>query len=87
MLDAIETGTNTLTKGIIMRTRLPSDNIIFVFLLPFLLVLPETTWSQEQLGRPFITNYSYQDYDASPTNWWAIEGDNGIMYFANGDGV
>ena len=45
------------------------------------------SFGQEQIGRPMITNYSYQDYGAEPINWWAIEDDEGIMYFANGDGV
>ena len=61
-------------------------SVVFPFLFFFLLA-PETSWSQAQLGRPFITNYSYQDYDAGPTNWWATEGDNGVMYFAQGAGV
>ena len=43
--------------------------------------------SQEQIGRPFITNYSYQDYEGHPTNWWALEDKDGIMYFANNDGL
>ena len=42
---------------------------------------------QEQIGRPFITNYSYQDYESHPTNWWALEDKDGIMYFANNDGL
>ena len=44
-------------------------------------------FSQEQIGRPFITNYSYQEYEAGPTNWWSLEDADGIMYFANGQGV
>lgn len=43
--------------------------------------------AQEQVGRPLITNYSYQEYGAQPVNWWVLEGDNGIMYFANTSGV
>ncbi len=39
--------------------------------------------AQEQVGRPLITNYKYQEYGAAPINWWALEDDNGIMYFAN----
>ncbi len=39
--------------------------------------------AQEQIGRPLITNYKYQEYDRAPINWWALEDDNGIMYFAN----
>jgi signal transduction histidine kinase/CheY-like chemotaxis protein len=48
----------------------------------FLLSLVPMT-AQEQIGRPLITNYKYQEYDAAPINWWALEDDNGIMYFAN----
>ncbi len=43
--------------------------------------------AQEQVGRPLITNYTYQEYDAAPINWWGLEDDNGIMYFANIGGV
>ena len=43
--------------------------------------------AQEQVGRPFINNYTYQDYSGAPTNWWALEDKDGIMYFANGSGV
>jgi signal transduction histidine kinase/CheY-like chemotaxis protein len=44
-------------------------------------------FGQEQIGRPLITNYTYQEYGGSPINWWALEDNNGIMYFANGPGV
>jgi signal transduction histidine kinase/CheY-like chemotaxis protein/ligand-binding sensor domain-containing protein len=43
--------------------------------------------SQEQVGRPFVNNYTYQEYGAGPVSWWALEDKDGIMYFANGDGV
>ena len=43
--------------------------------------------AQEQVGRPLITSYKYQDYGANPINWWGLEDDNGIMYFANLGGV
>ena len=43
--------------------------------------------AQEQVGRPLMTNYRYQDYGANPINWWALEDDSGIMYFANTNGV
>ncbi len=35
-------------------------------------------FSQEQLGRPLITNYNYQEYDAGPVNWWGLEDEDGI---------
>ncbi len=43
--------------------------------------------AQEKVGRPLITNYSYQDYAGAPVNWWALEDKDGIMYFANGPGI
>ena len=43
--------------------------------------------SQNELGRPLINNYSFRDYNAAPVNWWALEDHQGIMYFANGQGV
>ena len=58
-----------------------------IFISFFLLMPLFQLISQEQVGRPFINNYTYQDYNASPTNWWALEDEDGIMYFANGDGV
>jgi len=38
-------------------------------------------------GLPFITNYPFEEYDASPQNWGIVQAENGIMYFANGSGV
>jgi len=38
-------------------------------------------------GLPFITNYRYQDYNADGVNWWAVEDDKGVMYFANSRGI
>ena len=43
--------------------------------------------AQEQVGRPLINHYTYQEYDGSPINWWALEGQNGFMYFAKVSGV
>ncbi|SDB19521.1 Y_Y_Y domain-containing protein [Flavobacteriaceae bacterium MAR_2010_188] len=65
----------------------PKPNIVFILLFTFFLILPNVVSAQEKVGRPAITNYNYQDYEAGPTNWWVIEGDNGIMYFANTSGV
>ncbi|WP_445385985.1 response regulator [Robiginitalea sp. IMCC44478] len=65
-------------------TRIPSGvlyTLTFAFIFSFY-----TLHAQEQVGRPLITNYKYQDYQAAPVNWWALEDDNGIMYFANQNG-
>ena len=53
----------------------------------FCLISSSYFHGQEQIGRPFITNYSYQEYESHPTNWWALEDKDGIMYFANNDGL
>ena len=58
------------------------------FLVCLFLILPFFQLiGQEQVGRPLINNYSYQEYGAGPVNWWATEDSDGIMYFANGAGV
>lgn len=38
-------------------------------------------------GRPFVTNYTFDDYNAGLQNWHVGQGDDGIMYFANNDGL
>lgn len=55
------------------------------FLFVFLLLVPSGTicYSQENFGRPKITNYTYQEFNGEPLSWWITEGDNGLMYFAN----
>ena len=65
----------------------PSRKFYVLISTIFFLFLAAPVVSQEQVGRPLITNYRYLDYDAAPTNWWAVEDDNGIMYFANNAGV
>ena len=56
-------------------------------LFSFITFLSNQLPAQEQIGRPLITNYKYQEYGADPVNWWATEDANGIMYFANNRGV
>ncbi|MDH3651083.1 MAG: hypothetical protein OEQ53_15455, partial [Saprospiraceae bacterium] len=43
--------------------------------------------SSQNTGRPFITNYNYQEYDAGGVNWWTEQDDRGVLYFANGQGI
>ncbi len=53
--------------------------LAFIFIFSFFI----SSSAQEQVGRPLINHYTYQEYGGSPVNWWALEGDNGFMYFAN----
>jgi len=54
-------------------------SLLFVFIFSFF----TSALAQEQVGRPLINQYTYQEYEGFPVNWWALEGDNGFMYFAN----
>ena len=64
----------------------PGKTYALCLLISFLL-FSSPILAQRQTGRPEITNYSYRDYQSSPINWWALEGKNGIMYFANAGGI
>lgn len=46
-----------------------------------------TLLAQNEKGLPHIRNYSPKEYSASPQNWDAVQGRDGIMYFANSYGV
>ncbi len=72
-----------MKKTIFPILKPPFFSLLFIFL--FLVVYEGL--AQEQLGKPLITNYRYQDYGASPSNWWGLEDDKGVMYFANGSGI
>ena len=41
----------------------------------------------QEVGYPFITNYSPKTYNAFPQNWGFTKDSLGILYVANGDGV
>ncbi|MBS1566657.1 MAG: transcriptional regulator, partial [Bacteroidetes bacterium] len=43
--------------------------------------------AQNTIGLPEIINYSNQDYHGGTQNWGAQQGQNGILYFANNDGM
>ena len=39
------------------------------------------------IGTPFITNYSHSNYQAGSQTWAIEQGNNGMMYFANNNGL
>ena len=61
--------------------------LTLLLILLFCSISENTLHAQEQIGRPMINNFTYQEYQAGPINWWATEDNEGIMYFANGSGV
>ncbi len=56
----------------------------------FLLVIfahTEISGQIKNIGLPFINNYSREDYSAGTQNWAITQDNDGIMYFANNDGM
>lgn len=57
-------------------------------LIIFLLFITGFTNAQiDTIGLPIITNYSPLTYKAHYQNWGATQDKDGVMYFANGDGL
>ena len=52
-----------------------------------ILLLSCTLWSQNTIGIPTIVNHSRQEYRAGSQNWDVKQDANGILYFANNDGL
>jgi hypothetical protein len=59
---------------------------ILTFLLMLLVSIGQSQ-SLTHIGLPFMKYFAYDEYDANPQNWDAVQAPNGKMYFANGDGV
>jgi signal transduction histidine kinase/DNA-binding response OmpR family regulator len=41
----------------------------------------------DDAGRPIVRNYDYRDFGAEAQTWGVLQGDTGLMYFANNAGV
>src|SRR5438552_3603602 len=57
------------------------------FLSFFLCLTFQIVFSQNTIGIPAIINYSKQDYHAGSQNWDIQQDSDGILYFANNDGL
>ncbi|GEO02618.1 hypothetical protein AAE02nite_02820 [Adhaeribacter aerolatus] len=67
-----------------------SNIIKFLFLLFALTQLPLTALlaaDMQNIGVPYVQNYTKQSYLAGNKNWAAVKDKNGIMYFGNSDGL
>ena len=64
----------------------PHHNIIIVF---FCLILCSSLICQDisGIGVPFVTSYDKEIYNAGIQNWDIDQGKDGLMYFANNDGL
>ena len=71
-----------------MRQRL----VVFIFFLHLVVWAPVSSYAQSQfpikhVGMPFIYNYNEGDYNIGRTVYSILQGNDGIMYFGNDDGV
>ena len=48
-------------------------------------IIPKSSW--KEYGEPFIRNYTPKEYGADVQNWGITQDDQGVMYFANNDGL
>ena len=61
---------------------------ICLYLFLFLLILNNCfAQTTDELGSPFIQNYTPKEYNASTQNWAIVKDNRGIMYFGNSNGV
>lgn len=68
---------------------LPSKNIINILMRKILLIiiLPLQLFAQNTIGLPDVINYNKQSYRAGLQNWDIKQDINGVIYFANNEGL
>jgi signal transduction histidine kinase len=62
----------------------------FVFFLGIFYILasiPHSLSAQNEIGKPFISNYYAKDYKGHSQNWSITQDDRGFIFIGNGDGV
>ena len=59
----------------------------FACFLIFISSLFNPVISQEKLGKPKITNYTYDNYEGDPDVNFIVEGSDGLIYFSVLDGI
>ncbi len=62
-------------------------NIIWILCIFFISIFHLKGQTDYQTGLPFIKNYSFEGQKFSLQNWSIAQDNNGIMYFADSDGV
>ncbi len=58
-----------------------------IFVIIFFFIIISDSFSQGFIGFPLYENYSYKDYHAHYQNWEALQTQDGLMFFANSDGL
>lgn len=58
-------------------------SLLFIFNCSFFFSIAQ----ENNIGTPFIQNYSKEVYNAGTQNWDILQAKNGLMYFANNEGL
>src|SRR5471030_432907 len=58
----------------------------YYLLVPLLLLLHPLS-GQNTIGLPLVINYSKTDFHGGAQTWDIKQGENGVMYFANNEGL
>ncbi|MCP4601326.1 MAG: PAS domain S-box protein [Proteobacteria bacterium] len=59
----------------------------FVVFFPIISYTLPVRSSRNELGAPFIRNYSSKEYNAQPQNWATVQDKRGVLYFGNNAGL
>lgn len=62
-------------------------NFLMLFRILFFLILPLSGFCQNTIGLPEVVNYYKESYNAGLQNWDIRQDKNGIIYFANNEGL
>lgn len=78
-----------LIKTIIntMRTHLYILISLFIVMLSSSFAFSAMEVKHDRFLIPYVKNYSKKDYKGANQNWDVAQADNGVMYFANSDGL
>jgi len=81
-------------QGVAARFRIAAGRRSFVIALTVLAVLALSLggaaaplFAEGAAGKPLVHNYNHRDFGAEVQAWDVVQGDSGLMYFANNAGV
>ncbi|MBL4593987.1 MAG: SpoIIE family protein phosphatase [Flavobacteriales bacterium] len=57
------------------------------YLLGLIILISSGVFAQNELGNPYIKNYSPKEYNSAATIWDITQDNNGLMYFGTSGGV
>ncbi len=63
------------------------SNIIWIIVCSIIISYTNAYTQSSNIGTPPISNYNKKDYKGNPQNWDIDQGENGLLYFANSEGL